>query len=124
MTKITVYSKFPIGVQFYNPNNGRDVTLNGTNSHKLEYDNATGHHKLIVPDNLPYANVIEEEDWNYFKEKYGNRTAYFDKLNGDCFYTAKDEKEAISRNDNSKKMIDDKFIVSKQKGISKQSKGE
>jgi hypothetical protein len=124
MAKVTVYSKYPVGVQFTNPNNGHEVEFKGVNSHKLEFDNASGHHKLIVPENLPYSNLVDEEDWLYFKDKYGNRSAYFDKLNGDCFYTAKDEKEAISKNDNTKKMIDDKFIVSKQKGISKQTKGE
>ena len=124
MAKINVYSKFPIAVQFENPNNGHNVIIYGVNSHKLEFNGSLNLHTQIVENHVPFTNEIDEEDWAYFKEKYGNRTAYFDKLNGDCFFTAKDIKEATIKSKDTKDMVDDKFVVSKQTNIKQTKKGD
>jgi len=71
MAKVTVYSKLPISVKFTNPANNHVFELKGMNSHVLD-----------VAPNTPQANIIDEEDWQFVKDKYGDRKSYFDKING------------------------------------------
>ena len=102
MAKVTVYSKLPISVKFTNPANNHVFELKGMNSHVLD-----------VAPNTPQANIIDEEDWQFVKDKYGERKSYFDKINGDMFFTAKNVKESKAKMDDSKPVIEDQFLVTK-----------
>lgn len=103
---IKVYSRYPIAVQEYNPNTDRTMILKGVNSHAI-----------TVPMGTPYCNEVEEEDWQHFLSKYGNRKAYFDKRNGDMFFTASSKADAAKRVADSKPVVDEKHIVTKQKTV-------
>lgn len=102
MAKITVYSKFPIGVEFFNPANNHKITMRGMNSHVLD-----------VAPNTPQANIMDEEDWQFIRDKYGERKSYFDKVNGDMFFTAKNTKESKIKLNDTKPVIEEKFLVTK-----------
>lgn len=106
MSKITIYSKYPIPVQFFNPSNNHTFILEGMNSHAVE-----------VPAGTPKANQVDAEDWQWLKETYGTRKSWFDPINGDMFYEAKNEKDAKLKMADSKPVIDDIHLVSKQKNV-------
>jgi hypothetical protein len=106
MSKVIVYSKLPTSVKFFNPANSHEIILQGINTHVAE-----------VPAGTPRANQVDAEDWEFIKTKYGDRKSYFDPINGDMFFTAKNDKEARVKLNDSKPVIDEQFMVTKSKKI-------
>lgn len=107
MNKITVYSKLPTSVKFFNPNNNHEIILEGINQHLVD-----------VPAGTPRSNEIDQEDWDFIKTKYADRKSYFDKTNGDMFFTAKNVKEARQKLSDSKPVIAEEHMVTKNKNVS------
>lgn len=109
---VQIYSKFPINVEFHNPNNNSRFVIQGTNQHKLD-----------GVENIARLNTIRKDDWEWLKETYKDRKSFFDKFGGDMFYLAGNQKEADQRAADSKQIIDDKYIVSdKKSGVKKYTK--
>lgn len=106
MSTVTVYSKLPTSVKFFNPNNNHEVILEGINQHVA-----------FAPVGTPRANQVAAEDWEWIKTTYGDRKSYFDKINGDMFFTAKNEKEAKQKLNDSKPVMADEFLVGKSKKL-------
>lgn len=105
---IQVYSKFPINVEFYNPTNNSHFIIKGTNQHKL--DGVEGVARL---------NTLRKDDWEWLKETYKDRKSFFDKFGGDMFYVAGNQKEADQHVEDSKQIIDDKYLVTGKKSTIK-----
>lgn len=125
MAKVKVYSRAMIAHQFYNPTNDHHFVLKGMNSHPLQYSEILGNHTHTLNDpRTPVENFIDEEDWNWLKATYGHNPAYFHKFNGDLWFTAPNDKLALDKAGDMKPIVDDMFLVSKQKGIKKLAKGE
>ena len=103
---ITIYSRFPVAVDFFNPETEVTTTLKGMNSHTLE-----------VPEGTPVANLVDPKEWEFIKSKYGNRPSYFHHRNGHMFFTAESPQEAKLKLNDSKPIFTDKDIVSKSKVI-------
>ncbi len=106
MAKITVYSDLPNGVQVLNKKTNKNILFKGMNSHKI-----------LLPTPVPFPNIVEDSDWEYFKETYKDYPAYFNKFDGDKLYVEKSAKEAKARFDNSKQVIADENLLSKAQNI-------
>lgn len=118
----TIYSRCITSLSF--DYLGDTITFHGMNKHGFNFANGSFHPDLSK-EGVPFANPnIPIDAWTFFKNKYGDRSSYFDKRNGDLFFEATSIKEAISKVKDSKPVISDKDLISKQKGIKQIAKNE
>jgi formylmethanofuran dehydrogenase subunit E len=109
MSRVTIYSKLPAAFQFENPNTGRTIVVLGTNSHKIK-----------TTEEQPVKNGMEQEDWEYFKEKFKDPShGYFDKRKGDTVYQAADDADALIISQCGEQVIADKNVITKTPNVKK-----